>query len=65
MRLSKEAIKEFKEIYYKEFGEKISDQEAQEMGGNLISLFKIIYHPIPGAGKRNPEDKNNKCSGPV
>jgi len=65
MGLSKEAIKEFKEIYYKEFEEKISDQEAQEMGGNLISLFKIIYRPIPEAGKQNPEDKNNKRPGPV
>jgi len=37
MRLSKEAIKEFKEIYEKEFGETISDQKAQELGQNLIS----------------------------
>jgi len=60
MRLSKEAIKEFKEIYYKEFGEKISGPEAQELGANLISLFKIIYRPIPEAGERNLGDKNNK-----
>jgi len=31
MKLSKDAIKEFKQIYYKEFGERISDDEAQEM----------------------------------
>jgi len=60
MRLSKEAIKEFKDIYYKEFGEKISGPEAQEMGANLLSLFKIIYRPIPEIGEQNPEDKNNK-----
>ena len=65
MRLSKEAIKEFKEIYYKEFGERISDKEAQEMGANLLSLFKIIYRPIPEAGEQNPEDKNNKRPGSV
>ena len=65
MRLSKEAIKEFKEIYYKEFGERISDKEAQEMGASLLSLFKIIYRPIPEAGEQNPKDKNNKRPGSV
>ena len=60
MKLSKEAIKEFKEIYYQEFGEGISDEAAQEMGGNLVSLFKIIYRPIPEAGEQNPGNKNNK-----
>jgi len=47
MRLSKEAIEEFKEIYKREFGKTISDEKAQELGQNLISLFKIIYRPIP------------------
>ena len=47
MGLSKEAIKEFKEIYYNEFKERISDKEALEMGERLLSLFKIIYRPIP------------------
>jgi hypothetical protein len=48
MSLSDRAIKEFKEIYYKEYGKNISDEEAQEIGQRLISLFKIIYRPIPG-----------------
>jgi hypothetical protein len=39
MSLSKEAIKEFKEIYYVEFGERISDREAQEMGEGLLFLY--------------------------
>ena len=47
MSLSEEAIEEFKDIYYREFGRIISDEEAQEMGHNLLSLFKIIYRPIP------------------
>lgn len=58
MVLSKEAIKEFKEIYYREFGENISDADAQEMGESLISLFKIIYRAIPKDDKQYP--KNNK-----
>jgi len=47
MQLSKKAIEEFNEIYKKEFGEEISDQEAYEEASNLIKLFKIIYRPIP------------------
>lgn len=53
MRLSKKAIKEFKEIYYREFGEKISDETAQEKGQRLIALFKIIYRPIPNDKSRD------------
>jgi hypothetical protein len=53
MRLSKEAIQEFKDIYNEEFKEEISDEEAQEMCESLLSLFKIIYRPIP-------EHKDNK-----
>jgi len=47
MALSKEAIEELKEIYYKRFNEKISDTDVQEMGESLISLFKVIYRPLP------------------
>ena len=48
MKLSETAIKEFKKIYYRQYGKPISDGEAQEMGQRLISLFKVIYRPIPG-----------------
>lgn len=48
MALGEKAIKELKEIYCRQYGKPISDEEAQEMGQRLISLFKIIYRPIPG-----------------
>jgi hypothetical protein len=54
MALSKEAIEEFKKIYLEEFKEEISDAKAQELGESLISLFKIIYRPIP------PKKRDNK-----
>lgn len=57
MRLSKEAIREFQEIWYEEFGERISEEKAQEMGENLLSLFKIIYRPIP---EETGENRGNK-----
>lgn len=55
MGLSKEAIEEFKKIYFKEFKEEISDAKAKELAENLISLFKIIYRPIPKKSKDDSE----------
>lgn len=47
MQLNQETIEEFKKIYQEEFGESISDAEALEMSQRLISLFEIIYRPLP------------------
>lgn len=47
MQISQETIEEFKKIYQEEFGETISDAEALEMSQRLISLFEIIYRPLP------------------
>jgi len=58
MALSKEAIDEFKAIYKKEFSEDISDDKAQELGENLISLFRIIYRPIPNNIKTIKENRD-------
>lgn len=54
MGLSKKATEEFKDIYREEFKEEISDVEAQELGESLLSLFKIIYRPLP----KNGNDKD-------
>lgn len=42
MQLPPEAFEELKEIYRKEYGKELSDEEAVRMGINLIELFKII-----------------------
>jgi hypothetical protein len=65
MELSKEAIEEFKKIYYQEFGTAISDEKARELGENLLSLFEIIYRPLPGSDEAEPIVKNNKDSKPT
>lgn len=49
--LSTEAIREFKEIFHREYGQEITDQMALEMANNLINLLKIIYKPIPTGGQ--------------
>ena len=46
MPLSKESIEEFKKIYKKEFGKKISDQDALEKGTKLLRLVELVYKPM-------------------
>jgi len=45
--LSDKAIKEFQNIWKKEFGESISKDKAVERGTKLVNLFRVIYRPIP------------------
>ncbi len=52
MQLPKEAIEEFKEIYERKEGKKISDKEATELTLNLMSAFEAIYRPIPREDKK-------------
>ena len=43
--LSSEALKSFKKIWKEEYGTDISDQEATELGVNLLTYFDRIYRP--------------------
>ena len=45
--ISEQAIKDFKAIWKKQFGEEISDEKATEEALNLLNLFNVIYRPIP------------------
>jgi len=47
MALSEKAIKEFKEIYFKEYNVMLSDVEAQDKAQRVLTFFKIVYRPIP------------------
>lgn len=44
--LSEAALQEFKKIYQEEYGEEISDEQAQELGLNLLTVFSHIYRPV-------------------
>ncbi len=45
-QLSRQAIEEFKAIYEEEFGEPLSDDEAQEMGLRVLRLFALLTEPV-------------------
>lgn len=44
--ISDAALQEFKKLYVEEFDEEISDEEAVNLGVNLLTLFNHIYRPV-------------------
>lgn len=46
MKLPKEAVEEFQQAYKQDFGKEITYAEAEEMGIDLIELYRLIYRPI-------------------
>lgn len=60
--ISEIATKEFKELYLAEFGEEISDEQAVELGTNLLTLFNKIYRPVKKdwLGAISDKEKPNK-----
>jgi len=44
--ISKKALKEFKEIYQKEFDIELSDKDALEKAIKLLNLMKAVYKPM-------------------
>lgn len=44
--ISETALQEFKKLHLEEFGEEVSDEQAMELGTNLLTLFDHIYRPV-------------------
>jgi len=60
MRLSQEAIEDFKRIYKKEFGKEISSADAHDLGIRLLLLIEAVYrHHSPPSNPPDSESKNN------
>lgn len=53
MKLSKEALTEFKQIYKEEYGIELTDSEALDKAITLLRLFKAIYKPINNTKQNN------------
>jgi len=47
MEIPPEALRELRQIHYRLTGEKLSNQQAGEMGSNLFRLFLAVYEPVP------------------
>ena len=55
MKPSDEAIEKFRRVYFEEFGEEISREEAYEKFLRSVNLLRVILKPIV---KRGQEVKN-------
>lgn len=53
--LSDEMIEKFKTLYYEQFGERISKQEALSQGIALLNMMKVIHRPL-----QSKQNLNNK-----
>lgn len=47
MKLSEKAITEFREIYQKRYDTLLKEEEVNELGLELLDLFKSIYRSVP------------------
>ena len=55
MQISDEHLEKFKEVYFKEFGEKLTRQEAFEKALRLINLIRVITRPRPWPPEKEEE----------
>ena len=55
MKLTPEALDEFRRIYEDEFGEEITRDQAQEMGTRLVDLLRLLLRPLPKANGAPPK----------
>jgi len=56
MKLDDDAIQEFQKLYYKEYGIKLSREQAVDCGTRLVGLVKVVYGDRPSmfdASKRS------------
>jgi hypothetical protein len=68
--ITRELLEEFKELYRKEFGVKLSDENALKRALNVLQLFEAIYRPIPPGSKspvrhQEPLDSSDDHPGPA
>ena len=60
--LPKKAVDEFKVLYEKNYGLKLSDEEASRRANNLVALFEVVYedydlYKVNGKWYKKPKQK--------
>lgn len=41
--MNKEAVEEFQELYFQQYGQKLTNEETLELGTRLIGFVKAVY----------------------
>lgn len=58
MILDQEAIEEFKQMYFREYGIKLTNQQAIDYGSRLIGFVKAVYgNDLPKKKDIDSKDK--------
>jgi hypothetical protein len=47
MILLPEELQEFKQLYFRHYHARLSDQMSTELGTRLVTLFEVVAKPIP------------------
>ena len=57
MEIDKESLEEFKKLWKKEFGEKLSDEEARQKADHFVNIYRAVYGSaeFPDSDKRGDE----------
>jgi aldehyde:ferredoxin oxidoreductase len=50
--LSKQSIEKYREIYRKQFGVDISEDDAAEQANRLLNLARVVLQPMPKAWEK-------------
>lgn len=62
MQLTEQAVREFQELYLREYGAKISREQAMDLGMKLVDLVSIVYEKRTvrtlDDGRKEAYDKN-------
>lgn len=61
--LSNKAVKEFKDIFKREYGQDLTDAEAQDQGERLVGFFDILYEQAQTEYRRKLRLKREKIKG--
>ena len=57
MRISPEATEEFKKIYKEEFGDDLTDDQAQECALRVLRLFQLLLQRLLDSSERYPQEQ--------
>lgn len=65
MNLSREAVREYQEIYAREFGREISESEATEQAGRLVRLVALLLQDAVDAVDDPQVDFDSDSTAPL
>lgn len=65
MNLSREAVREYQEIYAREFGREISESEATEQAGRLVRLVALLLQDAVDAVDDAQVDFDSDSTAPL